>query len=104
MEAVEAIVAWVQAFPLTSVPGLYWVIFGLTLIVMCVVLKGDPGRVSRGKAGLVGVAFVVMVGTEKWLQVAGSWSPVATALFYVSSVIALAVGLVTAIGALGKGR
>jgi hypothetical protein len=104
MESIEAIVAWIQAFPLTSVPGLYWFIFVLTLIVMCVVLKGDPGRVSRGKAGLVGLAFVVMVGTEKWLQSAGSWEPLATTLFYVASVVALAVGLITAIGALGKGR
>jgi hypothetical protein len=104
MESIEEIVAWIQAFPLTSVPGLFWTIFTLTLIVMAVGWRSQSGRVSRGQVGLSGLAFVVMIGTEKWLQSAGAWAPVVTFLFYVASIAALVIGLFTAIGALGKGR
>ena len=104
MESIEAIIAWIQEFPLTSVPGLFWVIFILTFMVMLVAWRGDAGRMSRSQAGLVGLAFVVMIGTEKWLQSAGTWSPLATGIFYVASVVALIVGLFAVIGALSKGR
>lgn len=104
MESLQAIIAWFQAFPLTSVPGLFWFIFTLTLIIMLVAWRSESGRVPRNRVGLVGVAFVVVIGTERWLQSAGSWEWLATGLFYVASLVALFVGSFAAIGAIGKGR
>ena len=104
MEGVQAIVAWIQQFPIASVPTLFWVIFWLTLIVMLMAWRREAAKISRSQVAALGFAFVLMIGTDQWRQTAGYWEPLVTIVFYVASIAALVVGVASLIGVILKTR
>ena len=79
----DAIIKWIQSFPLGQVPTMFWTLFWFTLAILAVAVVR---KVVAPSILMLALAFVLVVGTEHWRQTAGPWDVLATTLFYIASI------------------
>lgn len=79
----DAIIKWIQSFPLGQVPAMFWTLFWVTLLILVIAVVR---KVATPSVLMLALAFVLVVGTEHWRQTAGVWDVFATTLFYIASI------------------
>lgn len=103
-DGLQPLIDWLGAFPLTSVGGMFWGIFTLTLIAMILLVARDGHGVSRKYTAVLALMFLLIVGTDNWREAAGMWTQPVTLLFYVVSFVTLFMSVAAIIMAVFKTR